>query len=53
MQSKGLSEAQNLVRALLGAQKRFAVELDEVVTKNNRRTAFGSSSTNLVADASR
>lgn len=29
-QNKGLGEAQNLVRALLGAQKRFAVELDNL-----------------------
>eukprot|EP00284_Hemiselmis_tepida_P006588 CAMPEP_0174931424 /NCGR_PEP_ID=MMETSP1355-20121228/33541_1 /TAXON_ID=464990 /ORGANISM="Hemiselmis tepida, Strain CCMP443" /LENGTH=299 /DNA_ID=CAMNT_0016177773 /DNA_START=99 /DNA_END=995 /DNA_ORIENTATION=+ len=35
-QGKGLGEAQNLVRALLGAQKRFAVELDEVVTRTSR-----------------
>ena len=53
VQSKGLSEAQNLVRALLGAQKRFAVELDEVVTKTNRKSAFGSSSMNLMSDAAR
>ena len=29
-QNRGLGEAQNLVRALLGAQKRFAVELDKL-----------------------
>uniref|UniRef100_A0A7S4KH80 Uncharacterized protein n=2 Tax=Guillardia theta TaxID=55529 RepID=A0A7S4KH80_GUITH len=31
-QAKNLVEAQNLVRALLGAQKRFAVELDDLGT---------------------
>jgi hypothetical protein len=40
-QNKGLGEAQNLVRALLGAQKRFAVELDSLgsnVRSSNARS---------------
>jgi len=49
-QSKGLTEAQNLVRALLGAQKRFAVELDEVVSKGTRNNM--SSSKNFNPDSS-
>eukprot|EP00288_Rhodomonas_lens_P003638 CAMPEP_0177735388 /NCGR_PEP_ID=MMETSP0484_2-20121128/24746_1 /TAXON_ID=354590 /ORGANISM="Rhodomonas lens, Strain RHODO" /LENGTH=256 /DNA_ID=CAMNT_0019248941 /DNA_START=136 /DNA_END=904 /DNA_ORIENTATION=- len=38
-QGKALSEAQSLVRALLGAQKRFAVELDDLGSNVRSRAA--------------